>query len=613
MLFVSLSSGFSQKCKNCRLRGPGSRSKVGGFAAATHLIAPMKLLSPAAIADIGFRKLRPATVPAWLAPAWKKVSPVAPVLLLLAMRILVDTDWAAPRVLFQLLLFCFFFAFLERWSAVAATIGLEGALLNGSWIKEDATGEPLLTRDLFEVSQGAALTGYADWHLVFYVVLTLLAVGYGLYRHPKILSWRLLPATILPALFFIRMDNPARLDDYITPRLTDALDTQYLSYNFRENARSNGILGHLYLNAETVPPPEHGPHNFYAAAPLRQFDASTPDVFVVLCESCFTTEDQRFPTSVLKLKDQGFALTHMVSPVYGGGTAEAEFEVLTGLSSKVFPGVDYQNFANQYRSDAHTIVSHFRHEGYHTYGLHDYYSTFWKRNIIYPKFGFDETYFVDEMDWSEEGWPDDSLLFNKVLDLYGKSPRKQKTMMFLATVMTHGKYVGANDDNGEADYRNRLDKSIADMQSFVTNLQKAATKRKRPLLIVVFGDHKPGLTAVFNRDGVLSNNLFASAGERNEDFRFVPRLSPEQLAERGSIPVLVKYVGKQKKLAGEMADNMTGKPLLCMSSQLAQTTERQGQFFGSLARVCDEMNGMPYGEHGWENTFPPALYAERLF
>ncbi|MBB5192308.1 phosphoglycerol transferase MdoB-like AlkP superfamily enzyme [Silvimonas terrae] len=573
----------------------------------------MKLLSPAALADIGFRKIQP-TLPAWVAPAWKKFSPVAPFALLIVGRLLVDTEWDASRVLFQVLLFLFFFAFLERWSAVAATIGLEGALLNGSWIKEDATGEPLLTRDLFEVSQGAALTGYADWHLVAYVSMTVLAIGYGLYRHPRILSWRLLPALILPALFYVRMENPARLDDYVTPQLTNALHTEYLSYNFRENARSNGVLGHLYLNAETVPPPKHGPHNFYAAAPLRQFDATDPDVFVILCESCFTTEDSRFPTAVLRLRDDnGFALTHMVSPVYGGGTAEAEFEVLTGLSSKVFPGVDYQNFANTYRSDAHTIVSHFRKEGYHTYGLHDYYSTFWKRNIIYPKFGFDETHFVDEMNWNEEGWPDDTLLFDKVLSLYNQSPKKQKTMMFMATVMTHGKYVGANDDNGEADYRARLDKSIADMQHFVVALQKAAAKRKRPIMVVVFGDHKPGITAVFNHDGVLENNLFASVGARNEDFRFVPRLSPEQLGERGSIPVLVKYTGKQKTLASDMAENMTGRPLLCMPAQLAQTTDNQGRYFGTLARVCDNMKGYPYGEHGWEATLPTALYAERLF
>ncbi|KPC52073.1 LTA synthase family protein [Amantichitinum ursilacus] len=574
----------------------------------------MRILSPAALLAPGWQRVRPLVVPPWLERVWPRVSPIAPFVAVVALRFLVDTEWDGARILFQLLLFFVLYAFLERWSAVAACIGLEGALANGSWIKEDATGEPLLTRDLFEVSQGAALTGYADWHLIGYVALTLLAVGYGLYRHPRIVSWRLLPALILPAMFFVRMDNPQRLDDYLTPQLLYALKTQYHSYNFRENARANGIIGHLFLNAETVPPPAHGPHNFYAAGELRQFDATEPDVFVILCESCFTTADARFKTPMLRLQDKGFTMTDMVSPVYGGGTAEAEFEVLTGLSSKVFPGIDYQNFANQYAEHAHTIVSHFDHAGYHTYGLHDYYSTFWKRNIVYPKFGFDETHFVDEMDWEEEGWPDDKLLYQKAMSLYDASPRTQKNMMFMATVMTHGKYDAANDDNGDGDYLKRLDTAITDMSVFVDQLQKSAAKRKRPLLIMVFGDHKPGITAVFHKDGVFGDDLFTSSGERNEDYRFNPRLTPEQLAVRGQIPVMIKYVGKaHKQLQPQLADNLRGKPLLCMPGQLAQVTPQQGNFFATLANVCNQMKGLPYGEHGWDAMFPTALYAERLF
>jgi hypothetical protein len=54
-------------------------------------------------------------------------------------------------------------------------------------------------------------------------------------------------------------------------------------------------------------------------------------------------------------------------PVYGGGTANAEFEMLTGLpsNSRVLSGTIYQEYASQFKSGSDTIASVLRQKLYY--------------------------------------------------------------------------------------------------------------------------------------------------------------------------------------------------------------------------------------------------------
>ncbi|MBM5574373.1 hypothetical protein [Deefgea sp. CFH1-16] len=128
-------------------------------------------------------------------PLLNKIRPLLPDLLAICAviggRFLVDTQWNMPRVGFSVLLYFFFAAFLQRWAAVAATLALEGLLLNISYIKEVATSEPLLGADLFEVGQGMAMTDYMNWQIWAYALITIGAIGYGLWRRPRLSKTRL--------------------------------------------------------------------------------------------------------------------------------------------------------------------------------------------------------------------------------------------------------------------------------------------------------------------------------------------------------------------------------------------------------------------------------------
>ncbi|WP_164521500.1 LTA synthase family protein [Iodobacter ciconiae] len=539
---------------------------------------------------------------------------LGPVLLLLLGRYFVDQNWSVQRLLFSGLLFAFLALVLNRWAATVVAIGLEGLLCQASWLKEGQTGEPLLARDLFEVSQGVSLASYLNWEMIAFSLLVACAVGVGVWKRPRFAWWRLALALLLPALLLIRIFDHGVLNKTSSSILAEHFKASYLSYNFIQNTRQNGLLVHLYQTAESVKLPSAGAHSFYTLGTLKTQQAIEPDVVLILCEACFTSlDDDHFITPIARLKQKGFSASMMLSPVYGGGTAEAEFEMLTGLSSAVLPGIDYQNYASSYRKDAATLVSRYKDAGYRTIGMHNFYGNFWKRSNIYPSFGFSSTRFVEEMSWKTRTWPDDGLLYDAALKAYAQGPAKGKTMLSLVTVMTHGNYTDRDYDGGMGDYNQRLNAAVKHLEKFVKQLEAQAKKRKRPLVIALIGDHKPSLTAAFYRKGVFDDHFFRSKGDRNDKFRFAYKLTPQQWRKRAEVPLFIK--ASRPDLAAGMIGNLAGKPMFCLPGELAQLLPKEDPFWGALSSLCARESDqlVPTQQVEWRKVFEPALFAERLF
>ncbi|MGL4995180.1 MAG: LTA synthase family protein, partial [Deefgea sp.] len=468
--------------------------------------------------------------------AQRAISIALPILALIAGRIWVDTQWNMPRIAFSLLLFYFFAAFLQRWAAVVATLALEGLLLNISYIKEAATSEPLLGVDLLEIGQGMALTGYMDWHIWVYALITVAALIYGIWQRPALSKTRVGMALILCVLVGMQLERSGKMSAYAQPLMTQYLGSQYSNYNFRVNAKDNGILGHLMLTAETAHKPKAGQHQFYSQTLPAVENPSSPDIVVVMCESCYT--EARFPTQMAELTQAGFSEARVISPVYGGGTAEAEFEALTGLSAYTLPGIDFQNFAGQFSDKINALPHALADVGYTTIGMHNYFGTFWKREKVYPKMGFQRIAFVDQMYWKRsDGWPKDFSLYNQALAHYKVAPAGKKQFMFLVTVNTHGPFI-KQDDSGIGQYQERLGQAIDEFKTFTQQIEASAKQRKRDVIIVIFGDHKPALNQEFFERGILDASFFSNRNSKHLQFKNI--LSQEQTRIRGDVPLFIK-------------------------------------------------------------------------
>ncbi|WP_410499754.1 LTA synthase family protein [Chitinibacter sp. S2-10] len=547
-------------------------------------------------------------LPRFMTQKWFAV--VGIIVMLVLGRFAVDGQWNIPRLGFSALLYLFFAMFLNRWAAAWAALSLEALLYNVSYVKNKATGEPLLGRDLLEVGQGMALTSYIDADIIICSVGLLAAIGLGLWFRPRFAARRVAPGLMLCGIVGVQFDSTGQYAVQSQAMLSKTLSTNYVFYNFRENVKQNGILGHLVLSAESMHLPSAGQHDFYSRQLAAQTGKIDPDIVVVMCESCYTSPDDKLPTPMQRLGEAGFAMTRVVSPVYGGGTADAEFEALTGLSSLALPGIDFQNYSDRYDQRSATLVSELKQSGYLTTGMHNYFGNFYKRSAVYPKFGFEQTRFVEKMKWNRKaGWPKDSAMYNVALEQYRAAPAKQKQFMFLVTVSTHGPFIPMNKDAGLGQYRIRLNYAMDDLLFFSQSLQAAAKARNREVIVVVFGDHKPGLNREFVQAGILPQQLFEL--DHKGDLAFKDQLSGAEQRLRGDVPLYLWSSNPERTRL--MADELANKPLFCLPASLSRQTASASRFFNAVAARC-ENNGDFYTQGlWWRNVFPEGLYAERLF
>ncbi len=133
---------------------------------------------------------------------------------------------------------------------------------------------------------------------------------------------------------------------------------------------------------------------------------------------------------------------YMYSPEYGGGTANVEFEVQTGLSNfwaNTFPYVNALTRLDKVLSAAEWGKEKY---DFSALGLHSYDGTMYKRNIVYPKMGYDRLIDASEMTYTEREYYssviNDRSIYKEVLDLLKDSDQPQ--VLGVVTMQNHGPY-----------------------------------------------------------------------------------------------------------------------------------------------------------------------------
>lgn len=200
-------------------------------------------------------------------------------------------------------------------------------------------------------------------------------------------------------------------------------------------------------------------------------------------------------------------------PVFGAQTAKSEFEFLTGYSNSFLPeGVmPYQAYV---KNGEYNLGAVLEKQGYDTAFMHLFWKNGWNRVNVYNSFGFDETYFLDEVD--EIGGIEDSDYirgvvsdkagYEKLIDRYEKQKGKDRPLfLFQVTIQNHGGY-----DKGGIDKVVKVEKPAGDypkteeylacinesdnaLEELITYFEK----EEEPVIICMFGDHLPTVEQTF--------------------------------------------------------------------------------------------------------------------
>lgn len=199
---------------------------------------------------------------------------------------------------------------------------------------------------------------------------------------------------------------------------------------------------------------------------------------------------------------KGYAL----ASVFGAKTPNSEWEFLTGGSMAFLPSgsVVYQ----QYISDTPTsLVSTLKNEGYTCVAMHPYYETGWSRNLVYPKLGFDETYFLEDFDQSQliRKYVSDRELYRNIIERYENKDENEDLFLMSITMQNHGGYTTTYENFTENYYKtgrsytdaNQYFSLIRESDDALRELIVYFSQVEEPVEIVFFGDHQPSLNKKF--------------------------------------------------------------------------------------------------------------------
>ena len=218
---------------------------------------------------------------------------------------------------------------------------------------------------------------------------------------------------------------------------------------------------------------------------------------------------------------QTYSSGELTVPACGAGTANVEFEVLTGLSVKFFGPGEYPYKAVLKEKTGESLAYDLDSLGYTSHAIHNHRAVFYNRNSVFANMGFDTFTSVDYMknvEKTPKNWAKDDVLTECITDALDSTDGRD--MIYTISVQGHGKYppeqvlqkpvievTAAPSEELKWKYEYYVNQ-IYEMDQFVKALTDTLAKREEPTVLVMYGDHIPALD--MTEDDLESGNLYGT-------------------------------------------------------------------------------------------------------
>lgn len=268
-----------------------------------------------------------------------------------------------------------------------------------------------------------------------------------------------------------------------------------------------------------------------------------PNIIVVQLESYFDVANAEFFTTSedacpnLHNLYQNYSNGYFKVPSVGAGTANTEFEVLTGMNLRYFGPGEYPYKTYSKKHPTESAATALASLGYGTHALHDNTGNFYSRANVFNNMGFDtftSKEFMNVLQTTENGWAKDEILTQHIMEAMDTT--KQEDFVFTVSVQGHGNYpetqvienpkikVEGIEDEALKNKWEYYVNQVYEMDQFVGDLIKAVEERNEPSVVVFYGDHLPtmGLKAedlksryLYNTNYVIWDNIGLQKDDKN--------------------------------------------------------------------------------------------------
>lgn len=237
--------------------------------------------------------------------------------------------------------------------------------------------------------------------------------------------------------------------------------------------------------------------------------ALKPNILFVQLESFIdvgrlrNVQTDKDPTPVFNGLKKTCSTGLLTVPSIGAGTANTEFEVLTGMDRLYFGTGEYPYKTVLQDHTCESLCYVLRELGYQSHAVHNHYGTFYDRDLVYSHLGFNTFTSLEYMGptgKTPRGWALDETLTDYVEQAMDSTPGVD--FVYTVTVQGHGKY--ASDGEAELPFTAVTDEEVSAEWSyymtqihgtdqFVGDLIETLEAREEPCVLVLFGDHIPSL------------------------------------------------------------------------------------------------------------------------
>lgn len=422
-----------------------------------------------------------------------------------------------------------------------------------SYFKTNMIGEPFFPWDILLNKEGANIIPIVASREALSRLLVVAAVVIALFLLRVFLPRFRLPVVgrlALSLLAFLALQSLAERSP-LAQRLYDRAGVSEIVWNQRENYGNHGFGLAFTLNMQhsiVTRPPGYGETSIATVAQQiadRRSAANVvpkeehPNVIFVMNEAFWdptllpdiTFSEDPIP-AVRKLQAESVS-GYLLSPQFGGGTSNSEFEVLTGYSMSFLPSgsIPYQQYIRQ---PVPSLASYFDNLGYKSMGIHSYDGWFWNRDTVYKWLGFESFKSKEKFDNPEYKGPfiSDAEVVRSIIGAVEESERPM--FIHAVTMQNHGPY----DDNRYEEnpvqaegpltpeakqmletYTHGVRDADRSLQMLIDHFEQSA----EPTVVVFYGDHLPMLGLdydVYKQGGLIGAGMWSL--EELKNMRSVP-------------------------------------------------------------------------------------------
>lgn len=195
---------------------------------------------------------------------------------------------------------------------------------------------------------------------------------------------------------------------------------------------------------------------------------------------------------------------YMTVPSIGAGTANTEFEVITGMSLDYFGFCEYPYKTILKTTNSESVCYNLQELGYTSHVIHNNKGNFYSRNKVFPRVGFnnfDSLEYMEGVEYNANSWAYDDILIGEIVNTLNST--ENQDFIYTITVQCHGKYPETViDENqtitmeGEDDpaVKNQYEyyiNQVKEEDQFIADLLDELSNYDEDVVVVLYGDHLP--------------------------------------------------------------------------------------------------------------------------